>query len=278
MAIYIINNTIVDENAPYFAPSSRGYRYGDGFFESCKLSDGRILQLPLHADRIRKSALLLKLNLPTWWDEISWETTVLKACKDANFASARIRLTIFRDADGLYTPNDSNACMVTEINETKGVGPYQWNEEGLNIGTYKELVKNSNYTSTLKTCSALVYTLAGIYAKEHGLDDVVIFNEYGRPCESVSSNIFVVKGEFLLTPPISEYCIDGVMRKVIMQLADAYGYSIQERPISEIDLSASEEIFTTSATRGINWVADYQGKKLKNTVSRVLFEQLVKSI
>ena len=63
-----------------------------------------------------------------------------------------------------------------------------------------------------------------------------------------------------------------------MQLADAYGYSLQERPISEIDLSASEEIFTTSATRGISWVADYQGKKLKNTVSRVLFEQLVKSI
>lgn len=278
MAIYIINNNLIEEHAPFFSPKSRSYRYGDGFFESCKLSDSRILQLPLHADRIRKSALLLKLNLPNWWDEISWETSVLKACKDAKITSARIRLTIFRDSDGLYTPTDSNVCLVTEINEETGIGPYQWNETGLNIGTYKELVKNSNYTSTLKTCSALIYTLAGIYAKEHGLDDVVIFNEYGRPCESVSSNIFVVKGEFLLTPPISEYCIDGVMRKVIMQLADAYGYALQERPISEIDLSASEEIFTTSATRGINWVADYQGKKLKNTVSRVLFEQLVKSI
>lgn len=278
MAIFIINNTIVDENAPFFTPKSRGYRYGDGFFESCKLANGRILQLPLHGDRIRKSALLLKLHLPTWWDEISWETSVLKACKDAKMDAARIRLTIFRDAEGLYTPNHSNVCMVTEINAETGIGPYQWQEEGLHIGTYKELVKNSNYTSTLKTCSSLIYTLAGLYAKEHGLDDVVIFNEYGRPCESVSSNIFVVKGEFLLTPPISEYCIDGVMRKVIMQLADAYGYSLQERPISEIDLSASEEIFTTSATRGISWVADYQGKKLKNTVSRVLYEQLVKSI
>jgi branched-chain amino acid aminotransferase len=144
MAIYIINNTIVDENAPFFSPKSRSYRYGDGFFESCKLSNGRILQLPLHGDRIRKSALLLKLNLPTWWDEISWETTVLKACKEANIASARIRLTIFRDADGLYTPNDSSVCLVTEINEAAGIGPYQWNEEGLNIGTYKELAKNSN--------------------------------------------------------------------------------------------------------------------------------------
>ena len=144
MAIYIINNIIVDENAPFFSPKSRGYRYGDGFFESCKLSNGRILQLPLHGDRIRKSALLLKLNLPTWWDEISWETTVLKACKDANISAARIRLTIFRDTEGLYTPNDSNVCLVTEIKAEMGIGPYQWQEEGLNIGTYKELVKNSN--------------------------------------------------------------------------------------------------------------------------------------
>lgn len=278
MSIYLINSEIVSESTPHFTPKSRSYRYGDGFFESCKLANGRILQLPLHADRIKKSAMLLKLNLPSWWDEITWETSVLKACKEANIQSARIRLSILRDSDGLYTPSENQVCIITEINQENSSSVYDWNETGLTIGTYKELVKNSNYTSTLKTCSALTYTLAGIYAKEHGLDDVVIFNEFGRPCETVSSNIFVVKGEFILTPPISEYCIDGVMRKVVMQLADAYGYSIQERPISEVDLSAAEEIFTTSAIRGIQWVVNYQGKPLKHGVARVLHEQLVKTV
>ena len=74
MPIYLINNHIVAEDAPHFTPNSRGYRYGDGFFESCAMWQGRILQLPLHVDRIKKSALLLKINLPSWWDEISWET------------------------------------------------------------------------------------------------------------------------------------------------------------------------------------------------------------
>ena len=278
MPIYLINNNIVAEDAPHFTPNSRGYRYGDGFFESCAMWQGRILQLPLHVDRIKKSALLLKINLPSWWDEISWETSVLKACSEAGCKSARIRLTFFRESTGLYTPNHMEATMVTEINETQNLSPYPWNEQGLTLGTYKEISKNNNFTSTLKTCSALTYTLAGIYAKEHGLDDVVIFNDYGRPCETVASNLFVVKGEFIITPPVSEYCIDGVMRKVVIQLADAYGYSVQERPMSEIDLTSAEEIFTSSATRGIRWVGNFQGKVLKNVVAKVLYDQLTKGL
>lgn len=278
MPIYLINNNIVSEDTPYFTPNSRGYRYGDGFFESCAMWQGRILQLPLHVDRIKKSALLLKINLPSWWDEISWETSVLKACSEAGWKSARIRLTFFRESAGLYTPDQMEATVVTEIQQTQNNSAYPWNEQGLTLGTYKELSKNNNFTSTLKTCSALTYTLAGLYAKEHGLDDVVIFNDYGRPCETVASNLFVVKGEFILTPPISEYCIDGVMRKVIIHQADAYGYSVQERPLSEIDLTSAEEIFTTSATRGIRWVGNFQGKVLKNAVAKVIYDQLTKGL
>ena len=278
MPIYLINNNIVTEDTPHFTPNSRGYRYGDGFFESCAMWQGRILQLPLHVDRIKKSALLLKINLPSWWDEISWETSVLKACSEAGWKSARIRLTFFRESAGLYTPDQMEATVVTEIQQTQNNSAYPWNEQGRTLGTYKELSKNNNFTSTLKTCSALTYTLAGLYAKEHGLDDVVIFNDYGRPCETVASNLFVVKGEFILTPPISEYCIDGVMRKVIIHLADAYGYSVQERPLSEIDLTSAEEIFTTSATRGIRWVGNFQGKVLKNAVAKVIYDQLTKGL
>lgn len=278
MSIYLINNIPVKKNSPYFSPDSRGYRYGDGFFESCIFSGHRILHLAIHAERIQKSSLLLQIQLPPDWSTEVWETAVKKACSDALIQFARIRLTLFREGEGYYAPSGSGVCIVTQITPIIGDAPYEWNTQGLKIDTYKELSKNSNYISTLKTCSALIYIMAGIYAKEKGLDEVVIFNEYGRPCEASSSNIFVVKGEFILTPPISEYCIDGVMRRVLMLLINAYGYNLQERMITEIDLSASEEIILTSATRGIQWVCDYQGKKLKNVVSQVLFDRLTKSI
>lgn len=278
MSIFLVNNQIVKENTPFLTLNSRGYRYGDGFFESCKFADGRILHLPMHGHRIRKSSMLLKMNLPINWSADEWELSVAKACAENLISNARIRFSILRDSEGYYTPNENKTLLITEITPVNYIGNYQWNEAGLRIGTYKELVKNSNYTSMLKTCSSVIYTMAGLYAQEKGLDDVVIFNEFGRPCELVSSNIFVVKGEFLLTPPISEYCVDGVMRKVVMQLAEAYGYNIQERPITEVELSAAEEIFSTSATKGIQWIADYQGKQLKSVVSKVLFGKLIKTV
>ena len=84
----------------------------------------------------------------------------------------------------------------------------------------------------------------------------------------------MVSREFIITPPISEYCVDGVMRKVVIQIAESYGYQVREVPITEIDLSAADEIFFTSATRGIQWVANYMGKPLKCNISRILREKL----
>ena len=147
MSIFIINNQIVAEDSPYFTPASRGYRYGDGFFESCTLWQGRILQLPLHVERIKKSALLLKITLPNWWDEIDWETSVLKACKEAGWQSARVRMTFFRESTGYYTPDGMDCTLVTEIQETQQTSPYHWNENGLTLGTYKE--RSEEHTSEL---------------------------------------------------------------------------------------------------------------------------------
>jgi branched-chain amino acid aminotransferase len=64
------------------------------------------------------------------------------------------------------------------------------------------------------------------------------------------------------------------MRKVVIQLAQAYGYTVLEQPISEITLNTADEIFLTSATRGIRWIGQYKGKRYKNTVSRILSERL----
>ena len=87
-----------------------------------------------------------------------------------------------------------------------------------------------------------------------------------------------MQDEFLITPPISEYGIDGVMRRIVLQLADAYGYSIQERPVTETDVTAASEVFFTSAIKGIEWANHYLGKAYKCSVSKVLHQQLNASV
>lgn len=277
MATYSINGTIVLPSNPIFSASSRFYRYGDGFFESVKVAQGQILHIKLHLIRIRKSAMLLKLQLPTFFNEQWLENEIKQCCEVEGTKDARVRLSFLRDSKGLYTPAEQSTTVILELNSISN-SDYIWIEKGISIGSYQELTKNSNYLSTIKTCSALIYVMAGLYAAENQFDECVIWNDMGRVCEGISSNIFVVAGEFISTPPLSEYCVDGVMRKVVLNLAQSYGYTISEQPISSIFLHAADEIFFTSASRGIVWVNQYEQKKFKCHTAKVLHGLLNKSI
>lgn len=275
--IYLINGAAIGENELGLPPSSRVYRYGDGFFESMKLSNGIILHVDKHLARIHKSAMLLKMQLPDGFNESYIQRNIVESAKNSGITNARVRCTVLRDSEGLYIPSTSKTCIIIEITETDSP-LYTFNHTGLVLGSYGEMAKNANYISALKTTSALLYVMAGIYAHEHGFDECVIYNEQGRIAECISSNIFTVSGEFINTPPLSEYCVDGVMRKVVIQLAQAYGYTVLEQPISEITLTTADEIFLTSAGRGIQWVGDFKGKNYRNAVSRVLADKLNPSL
>jgi branched-chain amino acid aminotransferase len=253
--------------------SSRLFKYGDGFFETMRFFGGRIQHAYLHQQRCLQSQKLLKMPDP----EVSFETleqTIAKYCMMKGISSARIRLGFYREADGFYRPKNPITRSICEIYELDYEG-YPFNTEGLILGSFKELTKNSNYTSLLKSTSALIYVMAGLHAKETDVDDVIIFNDSGRVCESMSSNLFAVIGDFIITPPLDEFCVDGIMRKIVLQLARDYGYEVAERPLSEIDLNGADEIFLTNAAYGIQWVGNFQGKNYRNVVSRVLSGKLV---
>lgn len=267
------NGRRVDPEAPILSANSRSYRYGDGFFESMRLIDGRLHFASRHLARIEKSILLLHFSQPVGFVLGDFETWIENQCAILEVKHARIRCTFFREGQGFYLPENCETHNILEIIPTDVVG-YPLNAVGLVLGNFKELTKNSNYLSVLKTTSSLIYVMAGMHTRSHSYDELVLYNEMGRVCEGISANIFGVTGEFIITPPISEFCIDGVMRRAVIELAQEYGYVVIERPLGEVELSSCREIFFTNASRGIQWVGDYMGKRLSNTTSRVLSERL----
>ena len=270
--LYLYNGDPVTSVDPIFSASSRAHRYGDGFFETMRFFGGRLQHCYHHEQRVQKSLLLLKMQEPDGGFE-QLEQQIESLCTQEGIKSARVRVSFIREADGFYTPKNQYTSTLVEVLELDYEG-YPLNRTGLVLGNYKELSKNSNFLSFLKTSSSLIYVMAGIHAKEQQWDDCVIYNEMGRVCETVSTNIFGVSGDFILTPPLSEYCVDGVMRKTVMDLARSYGYEVVERELTELDLSGCREIFLTSAAMGIQWVGDYMGKKLVCAASKVLSDQL----
>ena len=269
---YAIENQWVEPNKPQISLHNRLYKYGDGFFESMLIHKGTILHLASHFERINRSSKLLKIKLPLWLTERSLRLLLLQKCETEGLKTARVRLSIYRESSGYYTPSKNDSIAILELNEHP---IYTWSEKGLKLCAFKELVKDNNYTSMLKTCNSLTYVMAGLYAAENHADAALIFNQEQRIAEAHHSNVFLYNKNSIITPPISEYCVNGVMRKVVMNIAKEYGYEVYEQPITELHLTTSDEVFLTNATQGVQWVREYNGKPFKNNVSKNLFGKLL---
>ena len=268
------NESIISSDHQIFSVNNRGFRYGDGLFESMRYMNGQLKFPDLHIDRVLEGMKVLKLENSFYLD--SWllrEKVDELARRNKIGPNARFRLTVFRDSGGLYSPDSNKMAYVLE-SQSLDDSQYTFNNKGLIIDVYDELTKPVNILSNLKTCNSLIYVLAGIFKNQNALDEVMILNQHGFLCESISSNVFVVYDRKLYTPSLNEGCIGGVMRQVVMRLANENGIELVEAQINPDILNEADEIFITNAAKGIQWVMGYNKKRYFNEMSKFLSEKL----
>jgi Branched-chain amino acid aminotransferase/4-amino-4-deoxychorismate lyase len=111
--------------------------------------------------------------------------------------------------------------------------------------------------SNLKTCNALPYVLAARFRKKQSYDEVLLLNQYGRIAEATAWNVFCRKANQLYTPPLSEGPLDGVMRRVMMELAPRLNWEVIEQPLSPDFLAEAESIYLTNSVKGVHWVKKF---------------------
>lgn len=268
------NGKILSAAEPLFTHSNRAFRYGDGLFESLRMIRGEVPLLDMHASRLRAGMKLFKLDNYQVVDA-SWmnEAISLLARSNKIFSNARIRFSVFRDGQGLYTPTSNRFAFLVEMERLEEQN-YELNKKGLLIDIYTGFRQQQHPLSAFKTINALPYVLSGIFRQEHKLDESVLLSQEGHICETTASNIFLIKDNQLYTPPLSTGCIDGVMRKVVMQLSKSKGMKTREILLHPDALKAADEIFLTNAIKGIQWIVGYKEKRYFNRVSRLLNEAL----
>lgn len=268
------DGNILPADQMVFSINNRAFRYGDGLFESMRYMKGELRFPDLHMERIRKGMKLLKFDnysqIDTWFIREKAEELIRR---NKTGQDARLRLTVFRDAGGLYSPTANKMAYVLESQKLEE-SQYTINAKGLIIDVFDEIPKPVNILSNLKTCNALIYVLAGIFKNQNALDEVLVLNQNGFLCESMSSNVFVVYDRKLYTPALNEGCIAGVMRQVVMRLTKENGIELVEAQINPEILNEADEVFLTNAGRGIQWVMGYNNKRYFNEVSRFLNEKL----
>lgn len=268
------NGEIVEDNTS-LSINNRAFLYGDGVFETLKIVNNKILFLEDHYFRLMASMRILRMEIPMNFTMEYLESEILKLAKINQLErSARVRLTIFRNDGGYYLPTSNEISFLIAIKPVEKE-LYSIENETYEVELFKDFYITKHLLSTLKSTNKIINITASIFAKENDYNNCLILNDSKNIVEAINGNIFMVVGNKLITPPISEGCLNGIMRKQILALAKKIDHlEVLEEVISPFDLQKADELFITNVISGIQPISKYRKKEFTNQLANDLLTRL----
>jgi branched-chain amino acid aminotransferase len=227
-----------------------------------------------HISRLKLGMTVLRMNLPAELNTENVYEFIIQLLKhNESTPNARIRFTVFRSGGGYYSPETNDISFLIETEELEH--GYQLNQKGYWIDIFADIKKQTNKLSNLKTGNGLLNVMAGLAKQSMKLDDCLLVNENGSICESISSNVFVVKNGTIYTAPLSDGCVAGIMRKQIISIAGENRILTFENPITSYTLMNADEIFLTNSIKGVQWVGQFKDKFYTNKMAGFFIDKLI---
>lgn len=269
-----LNGKLIPNNKQVFNNLNRAFKYGDALFETIKVIDLKVIFLEDHYFRLMASMRMLRMEIPMNFTLEFFQEEIIKTVNEYPLKNARVRITVFRNDEGLYLPKDNTVNYLIEVNELNLTI-----KQNYEIDVFKDYFVYSGLLSTIKTTNKLINVLGSIYASENKFDNCVLLNEKKNVVEVLNGNIFLVANNTIKTPLISEGCIKGIIRKKILEITQKKDkYNIEETQISPFDLLKADEIFITNAIIGIQSVTKYKKKEFNIEIAQELAKELQKLV
>jgi branched-chain amino acid aminotransferase len=255
-----IDGQYYDEQNAKISVFDHGLLYGDGVFEGIRAYNGRVFKLKEHIDRLFYSAKAILLNLPMSHAEIC--KAVVDTCRQNSIRDGYIRLVVTRGAGGLgLNPNRCKSPSVIVIADKIQLYPPEFYEKGLTIITVPTTRNlHSALNPAIKSLNYLNNILAKIEANNGGCEEAIMLNAEGFVAECTGDNIFIVKANQLLTPPLSAGALYGITRGVVMELARQSGLQVGEPNLTRYDLFNADECFLTGTGAEVVPVVKIDGR------------------
>lgn len=265
-------NIVEQENV---LTNNRAFLYGDAVFETLKIVKGKVLFLEDHYFRLMASMRILRMEIPMNFTMEYFEEQILSVVKSNGFEdSARARITVYRNDGGYYLPTTNTISFLihTSLLENQ---TYVWEDKACEVDLYKDFYISKQLISSIKTTNKILHVTASIYADENGFDNCILLNDSKNVVEVSQGNLFMLQGNKLITPPVTEGCINGIMRKQVLGLAKkVQELEVVEDVISPFDLQKADELFFTNVIRGIQSITKYRKKEFGTTTANLLVQKL----
>lgn len=261
MKIYM-NGKLVPEKAARVSVFDHGLLYGDGVFEGIRTYNNRVFMLTEHVDRLYRSAHAIALEIPM--ARAAMARAVVQTCKANRTANGYVRLVVTRGVGTLgLNPYNCRRPQVIIIAAGIQLYPRELYAHGLKVVTCGTLRNHTESVNpNIKSLNYLNNILAKIEAINAGVEEVVMLNTQGHVAEASGDNIFIIRGNQLLTPPVSEGALEGVTRNVVMRLARDNGVEVREAVLTRYDLYNADEFFLTGTAAEIISVVEMDRRKI----------------
>ena len=256
--------------------NNRGLLYGDAVFETLKVVATRINFWEDHYFRLMASMRILRMEIPMTFSMEFLEEEILKTIEASNLSSktCRVKLYVNRKEGGKYNPTTHDVDYFIAVEKLE-IPFYTMDDAPYEVELFKDYYVYSNLLSTLKTNSRTVNVLGSIFAHENGYQNCLLLNENKMIVEALQGNLFLVKGNTIITPPITDGCLRGIIRKQLIAIGNqSKEYTIEEKSISPFDLQKADELFITNVIMGIQPITKYRKKEFTNKVSKELLQKL----
>lgn len=275
MLIYLNGEYVSKEDAK-ISVFDHGLLYGDGVFEGIRSYDGVVFKLDEHLKRLYDSAKSIMLKIPVSIDEM--KEIVLETLRKNNLHDAYIRLVVTRGEGDLgLDPDKCSEPTLFVIADKIVLYPEEYYENGLELATVptrrnipvaiNPRIKSLNYLNNI---------LAKIEGKQAGVIEAIMLNSQGYVVECTGDNIFIVKDEKLITPPLHVGVLEGITRNTVIDLAEGLGVSVKEEVFTQYDLYIADECFLTGTAAEVIPVVKVDRRIIRDGKPGPITQKLIK--
>jgi len=268
-------NGNIQESSNCIIESNRGFLYGDAIFETIKVLDYKVLFLEDHYFRLMASMRICRMEIPMNFTMEFFEEQILKLINSLEKSNSfRVRFSVFRNSDGFYTPiNNEIEFIIVAV--PSGNTVYIIEKSNYEVELYKDFFIPKQLLSSLKTNNKMLQIIGSIFVKENGYDNCLVLNDEKNVVEALQSNLFMKTGNIVVTPPISDGCLNGIIRKQVIEILNKMeGIEMKEKSISPFDLQKADELFLSNVITGIQPITKYRKKEYAVNFSNEILVKL----
>lgn len=257
------------------SPLDRGFAYGDGVFETCKMLHGKIPLWHLHKERLLKSCE--KLLIPVAIDLVEAQlASLIASLAITDIANAVVKFTVTRGQGGrgYRAPDSISPTIVIGVFSAANY-PQSYFSEGVSVRLCNQRLNCNPSLAGLKHLNRLEQILARAEWKDDAIAEGILLDTQGNLIEAVFSNIFLIKNGELFTPDLSEAGVAGVMRRFIIEtLAPQAGLKVHIKSLSLTDLINADAVFLCNSLYGIWPVQKTLGEQMHTFNAHALTAKL----